>query len=127
MLQYNRMFDGKLINVFSFHGQDHYIDKAILNSLLRLETSLSVQTYITMCWNRGEMAKEILMESDCIDTLKEKDRRILFKNCIIMDRVEFMEILFDYDIVNRRFLGKMKDEANYSKPGFIIVRSHCLN
>ena len=31
-----------------------------------------------------------------------------------MDRVEFMEILFDYDIVNRKFLLQMKNEANYT-------------
>ena len=31
-----------------------------------------------------------------------------------MDRVEFMEILFDYDIVNRKFLLQMKNDANYT-------------
>ena len=116
MLQYNCMFDRKLINVFTFAGNnDHYIDVAILNSLLRLEKSLPVQTYITMCWNRCEVAREILMETDAIDQLKDKDRRILFRNCISMDRVEFMDILFDYDIVNRKFLLDMSGDPNYGK------------
>ena len=42
------------------------------------------------------------------------DRRILFKNCIFMNRVEFMDILFDYDIVNRKLLKDMKNDVNYA-------------
>ena len=113
MLQYNCMFDSKLINIFTFG--EGYIDKAILNTLLRLETSLPVQTYITMCWNRCEVAREILSETDEIDQLKDNDRKILFRNCIFMDRVEFMDILFDYDIVNKEFLLAMTDNARYGK------------
>ena len=70
MLQYNSMFDGKLINVFSIEGSDQSIDMAILHSLLRLEKSLPVQTYITMCWNQCDVARNILMESDDVDQLK---------------------------------------------------------
>ena len=70
MLQYNSMFDGKLINVFSIEGSDQSIDMAILHSLLRLEKSLPVQTYITMCWNQCDVARGILMESDDVDQLK---------------------------------------------------------
>jgi ankyrin repeat protein len=68
-----------------------------------------------MCWNRTEVAKSILSETDAIDQLKDKDRRILFRHCIFMNRVDFMDILFDYDIVNRKMLTDLKQEIHYGK------------
>ena len=53
LYKYNKMCDGKYINVFSLIGSnEYYVDTAILRSLLQLETELPMQTYIAMCWNR---------------------------------------------------------------------------
>ena len=91
MLQYNKMCDGKFIQVFSLSGSDeYYIDTAILRSLLKLEESLPMQTYIAMCWNRPDVAKEILEETDKIDLLTQPQRRLLFRSAILMDRVKFL-------------------------------------
>ena len=80
MLQYNIMFDGKLINVFSFSGNaDNYIDKAILNAILQLEKSLAMKIHICMAWNRPKKVREILEGTDEIEQLSLKDRRILFR------------------------------------------------
>ena len=91
MLQYNKMCDGKYIQVFSLSGNDeYYIDTAILRSLLKLEENLPMQTYIAMCWNRHDVAKEILEETDKIDLLTQPQRRLLFGSAILMDRVKFL-------------------------------------
>ena len=91
MLQYNKMCDGKYIQVFSLSGNDeYYIDTAILRSLLKLEENLPMQTYIAMCWNRHDVAKEILEETDKIDLLTQPQRRLLFRSAILMDRVKFL-------------------------------------
>lgn len=120
MLQYNIMFDGKLINVFSFSGNaDNYIDKAILNAILQLEKSLAMKIHICMAWNRPKKVREILEGTDEIEQLSLKDRRILFRTCILMNRVKFMEILFDFDIVNRSFLNAMRHDPKY---GQMLVR-----
>ena len=53
MLQYNKMCDRKYIQIFSLNSSDdYYIDTAILRALLKLDTELPMQTYISMCWDR---------------------------------------------------------------------------
>ena len=49
-----------------------------------------MQTYIAMCWNRHDVAKEILEETDKIDLLTQPQRRLLFRSAILMDRVKFL-------------------------------------
>ena len=88
------MCDGKYINVFSLTGSnEYYVDTAILRSLLQLETELPMQTYIAMCWNRHDVAKEILEETDKIDLLTQPQRRLLFRSAILMDRVKFLGLI----------------------------------
>ena len=58
--------------------------------MLKLEENLPMQTYIAMCWNRHDVAKEILEETDKIDLLTQPQRRLLFRSAILMDRVKFL-------------------------------------
>ena len=112
MLQYNKMCDGKYINVFSLTGSnENYVDTAILRSLLQLEPELPMQIYMAMCWNRCDIAKEKLQVTDRIDLLTHLEKEILFFNAVLMERVEFLEMLFEFDIINDEYL-KPPAESN---------------
>ena len=62
---------------------------------------------------RYDIAREKLQLTDKIDLMTESERRILFRTGILMDRVKFLEILFEFDIVNKPFLDSMKSQTNY--------------
>ena len=59
------------------------------------------------------MAREILQETDQIDLLTQPQRLTLLKTAILMDRPKFLEILFEFDIINKSSLilfgSKVKD------------------
>ena len=63
--------------------------------------------------HRYDIAREKLQLTDKIDLMTESERRILFRTGILMDRVKFLEILFEFDIINKPFLDSMKSQANY--------------
>ena len=81
-----------LISVFDIN-RDENLDKTILSALL-LGKDLTVQSqmYLSMIWNRVDIAEEKIFKNRSF-TLKETDLYEVMNHSLILDRLDFVELL----------------------------------